>query len=198
MFFTKTFELSILFYFLQRQTTMPIKATKILLSFIILFCNQLVSATTGYIVPNLPTWVVPVQSDVKSKVTMYDVNSGYYTTLYDNQMNLETAEDYVHFKLKVLTSISTVLQRIWEANPPMERFSIIRLAFGKRISMAFFTSSAVAFGAACHKHAPIPAITGDEKEVPLAAPIPPLVVCTTAANPTEASSGFIRPSLEGP
>jgi hypothetical protein len=104
MFFTKTFELSILFYFLQRQTTMPIKATKILLSFIILFCNQLVSAASGYIVPNLPTWVVPVQSDVKSKVTMYDVNSGYYTTLYDNQMNLETAEDYVHFKLKVLTN----------------------------------------------------------------------------------------------
>jgi transglutaminase-like putative cysteine protease len=58
----------------------------------------------SYIVPDLPLWVVPVESNVKSKVTMYDVNSGYYTTLYDNQMNLETSEDYMHYKLKVLTN----------------------------------------------------------------------------------------------
>lgn len=62
------------------------------------------SIANNFVGGAIPKWVIPVQSDVKSKVTMYDVNSGYYTTLYDNQMNLETAQDYTHFKLKVLTN----------------------------------------------------------------------------------------------
>ena len=83
---------------------MPVKVIKILLSIALFYCSSIAFAASSYVVPQIPSWVVPVESDVKSKVTMYDVNSGYYTTLYDNQMNLETAEDYTHFKLKVLTN----------------------------------------------------------------------------------------------
>src|SRR5437762_9252091 len=53
-------------------------------------------------------------------------------------------------------------------------------------------------GKPCHKHVLMPAILGQASEVPFKAPIVPLDDSTTAFTPTDATSGFICPSEEGP
>ena len=50
-----------------------------------------------------PGWVKPQNPVIESQVTKYDINAGYYTSMCDYQLNLETEEDYTHVIIEVLT-----------------------------------------------------------------------------------------------
>src|SRR6476620_4846586 len=53
-------------------------------------------------------------------------------------------------------------------------------------------------GKPCQRQVPSPAIFGHANEVPLFVPTVLFVFCTNAETPTEATSGFMRPSALGP
>lgn len=51
-----------------------------------------------------PSWVTPIVSKVKSKVSKYDVNSGAYYSLIDHQINLAEDAEYTHLVNNILTN----------------------------------------------------------------------------------------------
>ncbi|MDX1628644.1 MAG: DUF3857 domain-containing protein, partial [Fulvivirga sp.] len=54
-------------------------------------------------ITDVPSWVEPVEGIQKSKVSKYDVNDGFYTALYDYQVNIAEESDFTHYALNVLT-----------------------------------------------------------------------------------------------
>lgn len=73
---------------------------------ILVFCWSTGTAqtTNDYKQATPPEWVIQKDPKVKSKVSKYDINSGYYLSRYNSQTNLETNEDYTLIRRKILTS----------------------------------------------------------------------------------------------
>lgn len=58
---------------------------------------------------DIPEWVKPIDPNVESKVSKYDISSGFYTSLYDTQYNLETKEVYVHLASNITSNAGVSL-----------------------------------------------------------------------------------------
>lgn len=68
------------------------------------YANSSICKAQTYKQPKAPEWVVMKNPKVESKVSKYDINSGYYLSRYNSQTNLVTNEDYTLVRRKILTS----------------------------------------------------------------------------------------------
>jgi len=78
---------------------------------ILTFCSICISAAAAdkIKIANPEDWVVPETPKQESTVDTYELNSGFYYTLSDVQMNFAKESDYFHYSQKI-TSFSAVQQ----------------------------------------------------------------------------------------
>jgi hypothetical protein len=78
---------------------------KILLTLIVIGFNfSYLSFSQEVKITPEPGWVKKVEPNYKTEVSSYDVNSGYYTSLIDNQINLTEESEFTHYKINILTN----------------------------------------------------------------------------------------------
>lgn len=77
--------------------TYPIKTSLSILLTIIISISFAQDIKKG----KIPTWVKEIGNPTSSTFSKYDINNGGYTSLYDNQVNANTQEDFYHLTTKI-------------------------------------------------------------------------------------------------
>ena len=75
---------------------------RLLAVFIGLWVCALAASASGISKGPVPAWVQPVHADLTATVPASQIESGYYYILYERQMDVQTATDYIHVLRKIV------------------------------------------------------------------------------------------------